>query len=98
MFGGDGEHVKYIFIFFNSQNYCDFGYSYQHPDYPKGSQKAGSIFVVLHSSAVFLCFKKCILHVSITQKQYFCVAKQLSASISCLCSEIKFYFFTSGGC
>ncbi len=43
-FGSNGKVVKDICIDYSNNNvYCDFGYSYQHPDYPKGSEKAKSI-------------------------------------------------------
>ena len=46
-FGGDDEYIKDICIHsdsnINKTNYCDFGYSYQHPDYLKGTFKAQNI-------------------------------------------------------
>jgi len=43
-FGGEGTYLKDICIdsdsHINKYSYCDFGYSYQHPDYLKDTDKA----------------------------------------------------------
>lgn len=46
-FGGNGQYIKDIVIRSdsnaNQESYSDFGYSYKHPDYLKGTDKAKSI-------------------------------------------------------
>ena len=46
-FGADGKNLKDILIDsdsnINKESYCDFGYSYQHPDYEKDSDEAKNI-------------------------------------------------------
>ena len=46
-FGGDGDYLKDICIEsdsnINKESYCDFGFSYQHPDYEKDSDEAQNI-------------------------------------------------------
>ena len=44
-FGGDGDCLTDICLRTDSEkkNYCDFGYSFQHPDYEKDTDKANNI-------------------------------------------------------
>jgi len=46
-FGGDDDHIRDIGIKsdsnINKESCCDFGFSYQHPDYLKGTTKAENI-------------------------------------------------------
>jgi hypothetical protein len=43
-FGGDDDGIRDIFIdsdsHINKESYCDFGYSYQHPDYEKDTDES----------------------------------------------------------